>query len=176
MSLCGIADASRPVTTLNTINNNSLTINESSGTLGTFNGVTYRVFNVTSYSQNNAGIVTINGLAVSNIYSNYRGMVQFTYSQRADVTNDLALNGVSVYDATCDRTGNPTTTLSTLTPVHRYYFSYLFSTANNTYKGVAGSFVSQRMFLDEYQADDKVYSFLYNNLDALPPRLSFSQD
>ena len=41
-------------------NNNTVTINESSGKLQTAGGVTYRVFNVTSYSENN-NTVTING-------------------------------------------------------------------------------------------------------------------
>ncbi len=42
-------------------NNNSMTINESAGALQTVGGVTYRVFNVTSYSENNGDVVTING-------------------------------------------------------------------------------------------------------------------
>ena len=42
-------------------NNSNQTINESSGTLQTSNGVSYRVFNVTSYSENNNDTVTING-------------------------------------------------------------------------------------------------------------------
>src|SRR5262249_3337623 len=37
------------------------TINESAGNLQTFNGVTYRVFNVTSYSVGDGKVVTING-------------------------------------------------------------------------------------------------------------------
>ena len=42
-------------------NNSNQTVNESSGTLHTSGGVSYRVFNVTSYSENNADTVTING-------------------------------------------------------------------------------------------------------------------
>ena len=42
-------------------NNANQTVNESAGTLETSNGVSYRVFNVTSYSENNASTVTING-------------------------------------------------------------------------------------------------------------------
>ena len=41
--------------------NGTQTINESTGQLDTVNGVTYRVFNVTSYSENNGKVVTING-------------------------------------------------------------------------------------------------------------------
>jgi len=37
------------------------TINESAGQLDTVNGVTYRVFNVTSYSENDGKLVTITG-------------------------------------------------------------------------------------------------------------------
>lgn len=37
------------------------TINESAGQLDTVNGVTYRVFKVTSYSENDGNLVTING-------------------------------------------------------------------------------------------------------------------
>ena len=42
-------------------NNSNQTVNESSGTLETSNGVSYRVFNVTSYSEKNADTVTIVG-------------------------------------------------------------------------------------------------------------------
>jgi hypothetical protein len=38
------------------------TINASAGTIVTVGGVMYSVFNVTSYSENNAGVVTINGI------------------------------------------------------------------------------------------------------------------
>lgn len=41
--------------------NGTQTINASSGTLETINGVTYLVFNVSSYSENNGNVVTING-------------------------------------------------------------------------------------------------------------------
>lgn len=41
--------------------NGTQTINESSGTLATANGVTYRVFTVTSYNENDGAILTING-------------------------------------------------------------------------------------------------------------------
>ncbi len=44
-----------------TFNNANQTVNESSGLLETTGGVTYRVFNVTSYSETNANTVTING-------------------------------------------------------------------------------------------------------------------
>ena len=42
-------------------NNSNQTVNESSGTLQTSNGVSYRVFNVTSYSETNSDTVTIVG-------------------------------------------------------------------------------------------------------------------
>lgn len=41
--------------------NGTQTINESAGALETINGVTYRVFNITAYSENNGNVVTING-------------------------------------------------------------------------------------------------------------------
>ena len=37
------------------------TINESAGQLNTVGGTTYRVFNITSYSENDGNVVTING-------------------------------------------------------------------------------------------------------------------
>ena len=42
-------------------NNSNQTVNESSGMLETNGGLSYRVFNVTSYSENNSDTVTING-------------------------------------------------------------------------------------------------------------------
>ena len=41
--------------------NGNQTINESAGQLDTVNGVTYRVFKVTSYNESNGNLVTING-------------------------------------------------------------------------------------------------------------------
>src|SRR5262249_42098563 len=41
--------------------NGTQTVDESAGQLATVNGVTYRVFNVTSYNEGNGKLVTING-------------------------------------------------------------------------------------------------------------------
>jgi choice-of-anchor A domain-containing protein/uncharacterized repeat protein (TIGR01451 family) len=45
----------------NLVINGTQTINESAGQLATVNGVTYRVFNVISYSEGNGNLLTING-------------------------------------------------------------------------------------------------------------------
>src|SRR5208282_1183882 len=54
LSLTGIPGTSLAI-------NGTQTINESAGTLETIGGVTYRVFNVTSYSEGNGNLVTIVG-------------------------------------------------------------------------------------------------------------------
>src|SRR5262249_50326341 len=64
------------------------TINESAGNLQTFNGVTYRVFNVTSYSVGDGKVVTINGDGSGN-------PVVFNFAQASNVNlgGDVKLTG-----------------------------------------------------------------------------------
>jgi hypothetical protein len=71
-----VASAISTVTTLNTALgaltgtpiaiNGTQTINQSAGTLHTVNGVTYTVFTVTSYSENDGKVFTINGDGTGN--------------------------------------------------------------------------------------------------------------
>jgi uncharacterized repeat protein (TIGR01451 family)/choice-of-anchor A domain-containing protein len=70
-----------------TINGNQ-TINESAGQLDTVNGVMYRVFNVTSYSENDGLLVTINGDGSGDT-------VVFNFGSNSNVNlgGDVALTG-----------------------------------------------------------------------------------
>ncbi len=69
-------------------NNSNQTINESSGTLQTSNGVSYRVFNVTSYSENNNDTVTINGDG-----SGDPVVFNFAYSSNTNLGGQVTLTG-----------------------------------------------------------------------------------
>ena len=69
-------------------NNANQTVNESSGSLQTSNGVTYRVFNVTSYSENNADTVTINGDG-----SGDPVVFNFAYNSNTNLGGQVALTG-----------------------------------------------------------------------------------
>ncbi len=69
-------------------NNSSTTINESAGALQTAGGVTYRVFNVTSYSENNANTVTVNGDG-----SGDPVVFNFTYNSNTNLGGQVVLTG-----------------------------------------------------------------------------------
>jgi hypothetical protein len=66
------------------------TINESAGQLDTVNGVTYRVFNVTSYSENDGKLVTIVGDG-----SGDPVVFNFAFANNVNLGGDVALNGLN---------------------------------------------------------------------------------
>jgi hypothetical protein len=68
--------------------NGTQTINESSGVLQTANGITYRVFNVTSYSESNSGFVTIAGDGSGNPV-----VLNFKYNSNVNLSGQVVLNG-----------------------------------------------------------------------------------
>jgi hypothetical protein len=65
------------------------TINESDGQLDTVNGVTYRVFNVTSYTEGNGNLVTINGDG-----SGHAVVFDFGFNSNVNLGGDVTLNGL----------------------------------------------------------------------------------
>jgi hypothetical protein len=72
----------------NLVINGTQTINESAGQLNTVNGVTYRVFNVTSYSENNGNVVTINGDGSGNPV-----VFNFGFASNVNLGGDVSLTG-----------------------------------------------------------------------------------
>lgn len=64
------------------------TINESAGQLDTVGGVTYRVFNVTSYSENDGKVVTINGDGSGNPV-----VFNFGFNGNVNLGGDVTLTG-----------------------------------------------------------------------------------
>jgi uncharacterized repeat protein (TIGR01451 family) len=101
-SVAAVTTALNTVTTLNSslaglgtnlaINGNQ-TINESAGQLDTVNGVTYRVFNVTSYSENDGKLVTINGDG-----SGDPVVFNFGFNSNVNLGGDVALTGNGLSD------------------------------------------------------------------------------
>jgi uncharacterized repeat protein (TIGR01451 family) len=69
-------------------NNANQTVNESSGVLQTTGGVTYRVFNVTSYSENNGDVVTINGDGSGDTV-----VFNFGFNSNVNLGGDVVLTG-----------------------------------------------------------------------------------
>jgi uncharacterized repeat protein (TIGR01451 family) len=73
--------------------NGNQTINESAGQLDTINGVTYRVFNVTSYSENDGKLVTINGDG-----SGDPVVFDFGFNSNVNLGGDVAITGNGLSD------------------------------------------------------------------------------
>lgn len=73
--------------------NGTQTVNESAGMLDTVNGVTYRVFNVTSYSENNGNLLTINGDG-----SGDPVVFNFGFNSNVNLGGDVALTGGLIDD------------------------------------------------------------------------------
>src|SRR5262249_2205203 len=69
------------------------TINESAGALLTIAGVDYRVFNVTSYSENDGKLVTINGDG-----SGDPVVLNFKYNSNVNLGGDVAFTGHGLND------------------------------------------------------------------------------
>jgi choice-of-anchor A domain-containing protein len=69
------------------------TINESAGKLQTLNGISYRVFNVTSYSVGDGKVVTINGDG-----SGDPVMFNFAFASNVNLGGDVTLSGGLVDD------------------------------------------------------------------------------
>ncbi len=70
--------------------NGTQTVNESAGQLDTINGVTYRVFNVTSYSSGDGKLLTINGDG-----SGDPVVFNFAFSSNVNLGGDVTLNGLN---------------------------------------------------------------------------------
>jgi len=70
--------------------NGNQTINESAGQLDTVNGVTYRVFNITSYSSGDGKLLTINGDG-----SGDPVVFNFAFNSNVNLGGDVTLNGLN---------------------------------------------------------------------------------
>lgn len=66
----------------------TLTVNESAGTLQTINGVTYRVFTVTGFNTTNSNVLTINGDGSGD-------PVVLNFTSSTNFNNQVALNGLT---------------------------------------------------------------------------------
>jgi hypothetical protein len=64
------------------------TINESAGQLDTVNGQTYRIFNITSYSEGDGMLLTINGDGSGDVV-----VLNFGFSSNVNLGGDVALTG-----------------------------------------------------------------------------------
>ena len=71
-----------------TFNNANQTVDEGSGTLQTTGGITYRVFNVTSYSENDGKVVTINGDGSGDAV-----VFNFAFNSNVNLGGDVVLTG-----------------------------------------------------------------------------------
>jgi hypothetical protein len=108
------------------------------------------------------------------------GKAKFIYSSRDDVPDEKKLDSIKIIRATDS------------TVIKSYKLTYAYSNATegsyDTYFGTVGNFTSdhedlrKRLFLTEIQelsndlATNHKQQFEYDDIDGLPPRLSFSQD
>jgi YD repeat-containing protein len=98
--------------------------------------------------------------------------MKFNYIDRSDINNDKLLSGIEVY--------KPGQT----SPFKLFSFGYTNAVASSGYNSaVAGdNSLMYRPFLTSYAEKSpdnllsKNYSFSYNDINGLPPRLSFAQD
>src|SRR5215469_12063483 len=70
--------------------NGNQTINESAGALVIVNGVAYRVFNVTSYTEGNGNVLTIKGDG-----SGDPVVLNFGFNSNVNLGGDVTLNGLT---------------------------------------------------------------------------------
>jgi hypothetical protein len=70
--------------------NGTQTVNESAGMLDVINGVSYYVFNVTSYSENNGNVLTVNGNP-----SGDPVLFNFLFNSNVNLGGDVVLNGLN---------------------------------------------------------------------------------
>ncbi len=70
--------------------NGTQTIDASTGLLATIGGITYRIFNVTSYSSNDGKMLTINGDG-----SGAPVVLNFAFNSNVNLKGDVTLNGLA---------------------------------------------------------------------------------
>jgi len=70
--------------------NGTMTVNESAGKLETLNGITYRVFTITSYSSGDGKLLTINGDG-----SGDPVVFNFSFNNNVNLGGDVTLNGLN---------------------------------------------------------------------------------
>ena len=115
---------------------------------------------------------TNSGVSLNEINSTSGGKVKFYYSSRTDGV-DKALTKIEIYQPD-----------STSTPIRVFSFLYNYSRATSFGNGYSTSdtTINYRLFLSKFierSADSsllKTYQFYYNDINGLPPRLSFAQD
>lgn len=123
----------------------------------------------------------IQGVMIDRIYSNYRGLVEFGYTERFDLNGDSALNQIKVYDALSNSLGTSVTYYDSI-PIKAFSMEYAFPDALTTFIGPVDTNSNKRMYLSSFEECEnehglcKTYSFDYHKLDSLPQRMSFAQD
>lgn len=118
-----------------------------------------------------------NGMYLTEISSNSRkaGILKLSYTPREDLPGDYRLSLISLYDGIGSGGNVVANTYFGNTAIKFTEFAYNTVSSSTTGYDQTAS-VNKRMFLASVTDDDKYYSFAYNNLDMLPPRLSYSQD
>ncbi|MFC7526939.1 DUF5977 domain-containing protein [Parapedobacter sp. GCM10030251] len=118
------------------------------------------------------------GVYLTQISSNKRkaGVLKFNYTPREDVPGDVKLISIQKFDAKGNQLGN--VTYYRESPVNSVMLGYHTATSTGGYSGYLSTdpSVTKRIFLQGIYQDGKEYSFTYDGLNQLPPRLSFSQD
>lgn len=101
------------------------------------------------------------------------GRVEFKYSDRLDVNKEIKLDSIKVLNATDNSL------------IKAYFLKHKYSEATNpAYTNICGSYteLKKRLFLDSvYELSNDLsqkttHAFEYDDINSLPPRLSYAQD
>ncbi|MDR2274077.1 MAG: hypothetical protein LBF27_24435 [Sphingobacterium sp.] len=125
-------------------------------------------------SSNCENIITVRAVYLSEISSSSNSRIRFKYISRQDLTYDVLLDSVNIY-----LPEDPSK------PSRSFKLKYAYAKGNTSYSNQYSSSDAKlkvRPFLTSLTEQSKnvnekqVYTFEYDNIDLLPPRLSYSQD
>lgn len=116
-------------------------------------------------------LATVNAVYLTDIVSSDGEKVIFTYTSRTDLPGDVLLDKMSLYYP-----GDAVNAVKTA------QLTYVYATATGYTNSYTDAILKLRPFLiamtiqDKNKTNIQRHSFQYNDMNALPPRLSFSQD
>lgn len=114
---------------------------------------------------------TVNAVYLTDIVSSSNEKVTFTYIARTDVPGDLLLDKVAVY-----LPGDAVNAARTAQLAYQYAMANGY---NNSYTEAAlklRPFLMSVTMQDKNKTNIQKHAFAYNDMNGLPPRLSFAQD
>ena len=118
-------------------------------------------------------LISTNSVYLTRITASNNNYITFSYVSRQDLPYDKLLSSVNVY-----QNGNASA-------IKSFGLNYTYATGNSTYRNqysTENPLLNFRPFLTSLTesasgtTENHTFSFEYNNISSLPPRLSYSQD